>query len=789
MPRRVLLAPVLLALPSAVTLPTAALPMAFTLPMMVALPTPGWAQPAALVWPRTFDAGAQRVEIYQPQIDTWEGTRVAGRAAFAVGDPKSAPTYGVATFESHVAVDKGAGLALLDSIRITGVDLPTDTGRTEELRSFLQGRIPKQGMQIGLEQLAASYATSQQAQAAPTVDVKNDPPKVLVTNQPTVLLVIDGAPALRPVAGTVFRRIINTPALLLRDDHSVYASVAGLWYMAPSLDGPWSVLGAPPPSLAAAATAAAKEQPYDKMAGKPGAQPPAIMVASSPAELIVTQGPPEFGPIPGTSLQALRNADHAVLMDTDQGRTYVLLSGRWFAAPSLDGPWTFVPGESLPADFRKIPPDDPAANVLVSVPGTPQAREAVIAASIPQTATVTRATAKLTVPYSGEPKFAPVTGTQLSYAQNTATPVLRTPENAFYALSGGVWFVAPTASGPWHVADTVPPSIYAIPPASPLYYVTYVRVYQATPTTVVVGYTPGYLGVVVGPGGTVVYGTGYVYPAYLGPVWYGYPPTYGYGAGFALGATEGFAFGFAAGAIAGAVASPYWGPYAYHGAVGWGGVNVNHVNVYNSWGGSAHVTTAAGWRGATAFHGSSVSTFNPYNGRQTVSQQGAAHNYATGAEGVGRRTGSYNPTTGVATASREGAGYNPQTGKAGAGQQNAWNTDNRVGASSRSVSGTVGSGTATTTNRGVSVNKNTGNAVGWNNGDVYADHNGNVYSHQNGSWQQHSSNGWQSVDRANPSVGSLEQERRARDTGGERSWGGGGWAPRGGGWGGRDFRR
>ena len=140
--------------------------------------------------------------------------------------------------------------------------------------------------------------------------------------------------------------------------------------------------------------------------------------------------------------------------------------------------------------------------------------------------------------------------------------------------------------GPWRVADAVPEAIYTIPPTSPLHYVTYVRVYSSTPDEVVVGYTPGYMGLAVDPAGVVVYGTGYYYPPYVGgDYWYGYPATYGYGAGFALSAAEGFAFGFAAGRAWGA-ASPYWGPFwGYRGGyVNWQHVNINHVNVYGRWG-------------------------------------------------------------------------------------------------------------------------------------------------------------------------------------------------------------
>jgi len=53
-------------------------------------------------------------------------------------------------------------------------------------------------------------------------------------------------------------------------------------------------------------------------------------------------------------------------------------------------------------------------NVLVSVPGSPQAREAVIANSIPQTASISRTEAKLTVVYlNGGPSFMPIAGTSL----------------------------------------------------------------------------------------------------------------------------------------------------------------------------------------------------------------------------------------------------------------------------------------------------------------------------------------------------------------------------------------
>jgi hypothetical protein len=156
----------------------------------------------------------------------------------------------------------------------------------------------------------------------------------------------------------------------------------------------------------------------------------------------------------------------------------------------------------------------------------------------------------------------------------------------------GVWFAGTAPTGPWAVAVSVPAVIYTIPATSPLHYVTYVRVYSSTPTTVFVGYTPGYYGTVLTTDGVVVYGTGYYYPPYIGA--YYYPPpyyTYGYGAGF----TVGFFFGFAMG-------GGWYGPCCYGG----GGMYVSHhtnINVnnsYNRWGGKSTSISGPGGRNLQA---------------------------------------------------------------------------------------------------------------------------------------------------------------------------------------------
>ena len=291
----------------------------------------------------------------------------------------------------------------------------------------------------------------------------------------------------------------------------------------------------------------------------------------------------------------------------------------------------------MPADFAAIPDDSPAENVKASVAGTAQAREAAVAATVPQTALVKLAGTALTKPrLDGEPVFVAIPGTPLHYVANTATPIIRAEERSFYALQDGVWFAAPSVSGPWTVATSVPAVIYTIPPQSPLYYATFVRVFAASADAVYVGYTGGYQGTYIDPEtGVVVYGTGYEYDPWLGAAWYGEPVTYGYGAALAYTPWSGWMYGYGYGWYCADPmyysgwcwgGYPYWGYWAsgiIYGAAGgyfaWGpgGWAARSGNIYRQWGNRASVSRVA-------------AGYNAWTGNQWASRVGASYNSRTG---------------------------------------------------------------------------------------------------------------------------------------------------------------
>jgi hypothetical protein len=590
-----------------------------------------------LTWPREFEDKGAKVDIYQPQIEKWEGTDFETRSAVAITAAGSnAPVYGVFWMKARANVDKAARIVMLNDIEVTRATFPSVPELQDAYLALIRTHVPAITKTVALDHLEASYAMSEAVKKARTVPVKNDPPRIIYTATPSLLVLVDGSPVLRPMPHLDVERVINSRALILNVGAVFYLYASEHWYQAVDVEGPWTMASSPPASLEAAKQAAVAGQSVDLMPSGTNAltTTPAIFVSTLPAELIQTEGPPNLVPIEGTDLMQIENSDNALFFYDPNQRYYVLISGRWFDASSLEGPWGYVPYNELPKDFAKIPPTHPKANALVSVPGTPQANEAVIANSIPQTATVQRNEAKLELTYDGAPQFMPIEGTPLLYAINTATPVIEVDAHTYYSVQNGVWFAAASPTGPWVVATTVPAVIYSIPVSSPLHYVIYAQVYGSTPEEVYVGYTPGYLGTEVCPDYVVVYGTGWYYPPYIGSYWVGWPCTYGFGVGFADSWGIGFGFGFGAGEWLGTWCHPWWGPY------GWGWrhhfdynhVSLNHIDIYHHWRpGVVHVEHNYGfnaWNGREWSHNWSAH-FNPYSSRvfdhSGVERLGAYH--------------------------------------------------------------------------------------------------------------------------------------------------------------------
>jgi hypothetical protein len=489
-------------------------------------------------WPKRFEHPKGIVVMYQPQLEDFKDDKLTARAAVSVKTKEmKTPVFGAVWLSGRVRTDRDTRMATIDEVKVTDAKFPdAKPEQLEKLQTFLNTEMAGWSIPIALDRFLSALEVLEQEQTGDR-GLKNDPPKIIFVSHPAVLVPLDGDPKLLPIPKSSLMRVANTPFLMLYDPQakSYYLKGGEDWLAATDLKGPWKDSEQVPEAIkkleaAAQETAQGKGSP-PKVEAKAGKMPE-VIVSTVPAELLATDGEPQYTPIKGTNLLYMSNTANTIFMDTATQEYYALISGRWFKTRALtDGPWTYVASNQLPKDFADIPENSAKGFVLANVADTLQAKEAVLDNSIPQTATIDRKKATTQVEYAGEPKFEPIPGTDLQYAVNTGKTVFK--EGAkYYTVDQGVWYEADSPNGPWKVSTTPPKQVDKIPASNPHYNAKYVKVYDSTDDTITVGYTPGYTGSYV-DNGAVVYGTGYTYPGYSSPDTYiPSQTTYGYGAAY-----------------------------------------------------------------------------------------------------------------------------------------------------------------------------------------------------------------------------------------------------------------
>ena len=300
-------------------------------------------------WPRQVALTNALAEIYLPQVNSWTGNMLSFRAAVSVRvNGAKDETFGVITGSARTDVDGVTRTVALNDLVLTQAKFPTLADNGLGFLSQLREQLPATMATMSLDLLAGQLAASQTVKPE-AVAVNNQPPKVIISYSPAILVPIDGAPSIKPVPDTRFERVINTQALIARTglDQTWYMHVFDSWMSAPSLDGPWVVSPDVPPGLDDLASSLAKKGSIDLLDGGPQATPkpslaagaPTIYVTQIPAELIAFKGRPNFVPVTGTGLLWADNTTADVLVNTASNDYYTLLSGRWYRAGALSGPW------------------------------------------------------------------------------------------------------------------------------------------------------------------------------------------------------------------------------------------------------------------------------------------------------------------------------------------------------------------------------------------------------------------------------------------------------------------
>lgn len=520
----------------------------------------------AAEWPREIRSGGQTVIVYEPQADSLQGQDLRARMAVALRRAGATePEFGALWVVATLQADRDDTPATIRRLRVERTRFPDASDQDiRELTALIEGAAP--GWDLGIS--PADLRAGLNADGGVTdPGFRNDPPAIIVRKGPAILVTLDGAPELRPIPETRYQRVVNTAFPIVYDpsarNYWLYGS--DLWFTTRQLvGGAWSARDTAPAGIAALFAGTEQQSPLDAAAGVSADQlrRAEIIVVTEPTELIAVDGEPQFSPLVGDDMLYVTNTDSDLFLEVPTGQYYVVLSGRWYRSRSLGGPWAWVDPATVPPAFAAVPAQSDKADVRAYVPGTEQADDALLDAMIPQTSTVRRGAAPLEVTYDGTPVFDQIPGTALSWARNSPAQVLRY-QDRYYVVDQGIWYVSPSAYGPWEVATSRPGDLERIPASSPVYNVRYVHIYDYTPEVVYVGYLPGYLWAFPYRG-TVVYGTGYRYRPWVGPVaYYPSPWTWGFSARYDPWSGWGFGMSWTAGWSSLSYAwGPAWGYWA-----------------------------------------------------------------------------------------------------------------------------------------------------------------------------------------------------------------------------------
>ena len=538
----------------------------FLLSLLFLIPAIIFSQEDELTWPREIETKEGLVTIYQPQVDSFSEDTLQGRMAISIKPAEGEMIFCAAWIKARMSTDIDERTVTLESIDIPKVHFPDmdDQSKITQLKEFLKNEIESWDVVMSLDRLLASLDEVEDLKNQ-SVQLNNDPPEIYFRTLPTTLISIDGDPIIKKIDNSNLEYVVNTSFFIVKEQNKKPFYIIGgkFWYVSDEILGDWNETQNVPSEIEKFAEDNIEEGEPDSISASI-TEAPALIVVTKPAELIVTDGDPDYASIEGTSLLYAKNSENDIIMDINTQNHYILLAGRWYYSKSLkDGDWKFCEPDDLPEDFAKIPEESDMATVRASIPGTAEAQDALLEQSIPQTATVNRKEAKVEVTYDGNPEFKKVEGTEVYYAANTDKTVLRIKDK-YYCVDDAIWFVSDQATGPWEVSDVRPDEVDELPPSSEVYNVKYVYIYDSTPEVVYVGYYPGYVHSYV-YGGVVVYGTGYWYHPWYRNYYYPRPVTWGFGVHWNPWTGWGFSFGFRYGWV-GWRFHPYrgrWGPRGY----------------------------------------------------------------------------------------------------------------------------------------------------------------------------------------------------------------------------------
>ena len=265
-------------------------------------------------WPRGYSLPSEaQIVLFEPQIASWENQKhaVAFAAVSYVAKGEQKPVLGTIKLETETEVSLEQRLVKFSTLKITETNFQTlPKEQTREIVDEIEKNIPDEDRIITLDRVLA-YVDKSTISPKNVAGLKSDPPKIYMSQTPSILVSFDGEPIWSPIKGNELKFAVNTnwdvfqhtPTGLyyLRNDTS--------WLKSTQLTGAWSRAGKLPDSFNKLPE---DENWKDVRSNLPGAnikELPSVYVSAEPAELILIEGAPIYVPVPNTQLLWVSNTE------------------------------------------------------------------------------------------------------------------------------------------------------------------------------------------------------------------------------------------------------------------------------------------------------------------------------------------------------------------------------------------------------------------------------------------------------------------------------------------------
>src|SRR5215471_964040 len=174
--------------------------------------------------------------------------------------------------------------------------------------------------------------------------------------------------------------------------------------------------------------------------------PPKVIIAKKPSMLVLIDGTPKLGDVPGTKLRSVINTRSTILYDSEKELYFLRVQDWWVQGKELQGRWEYA--KKLPDSMKQAEEiiakqneaDKAGGGQPQQPPSLKKSGEKPKDAEVPVVYVAFEPTEMIET--QGGPKYESVPGTKLSYVANTSGQIFRIEDGAYYILISGRWFKA-----------------------------------------------------------------------------------------------------------------------------------------------------------------------------------------------------------------------------------------------------------------------------------------------------------------------------------------------------------